>query len=116
MPRPRKCRKVCRLPVSNEFTPSASCAEWVVLTVDEYEAIRLLDYENFSQEETAVYMQIARSTVQTIYNGARKKIAKTLVTGAGLRIEGGEYTLCSGEEPFCSCGGCTEHKKMRCGE
>ena len=53
MPRPKKCRKVCCLPKAAEFTP-AGCAvsgPAVVLTVDEYETIRLIDKEGFSQEE-----------------------------------------------------------------
>ena len=53
MPRPKKCRKVCQLPKTEAFVPQPSCAsgEAVILTVDEYEAIRLIDREGFSQEE-----------------------------------------------------------------
>ena len=46
----------------------------IVLTVDEYETISLLDKEGYSQEQCAVFMQIARITVQRIYENARKKI------------------------------------------
>lgn len=88
----------------------------MTLTVDEYETIRLIDKEGFSQEECAGYMGVARATVQQIYNTARKKLAEALVGGIGLRIEGGEYTLCSGEETECGCGGCCKHRKEDCGE
>ena len=57
MPRPKKCRKVCRLPKTEAFVPQPSCAsgEAVILTVDEYEAIRLIDREGFSQEELELF-------------------------------------------------------------
>ncbi|MBQ5324976.1 MAG: DUF134 domain-containing protein, partial [Oscillospiraceae bacterium] len=45
MPRPRKCRKVCRMPVATTFAANSSKEESVILTVDEYECIRLVDYE-----------------------------------------------------------------------
>lgn len=112
MPRPRKCRKVCHLPDEKEFLPSNGCQgrPVMVMTVDEYETIRLIDYQGFSQEECGEYMHIARTTVQQIYTNARKKLARTLVEGLPLRIEGGDYQLCDGEEHTCGCGGCKKHR------
>jgi uncharacterized protein len=80
------------------------------MTVDEYEAVRLIDNEGFSQEECSEYMGIARTTVQMIYLSARKKIARTLVEGLALKIEGGDYRLCDGKEQYCGCGGCWRHR------
>lgn len=112
MPRPRKCRKVCQMPTTREFRPvtGISCESAVILTVDEYEAIRLIDRQGFSQEECSTYMQVARTTVQAIYNSARKKLADALVDGLPLRIEGGDYQLCDGTEEYCGCGGCRRHR------
>lgn len=110
MPRPKKCRKVCRLPEIREFQPTGKQSNCVILTVDEYETIRLIDKEGFSQEECAGYMQVARTTVQQIYNTARNKLAIALVDGIGIRIEGGDYTLCDGQEQQCGCGGCRRHR------
>ncbi len=112
MPRPRKCRHVCRLPGVLEFLPAGCSALGppIILTVDEYEAIRLIDKENFSQEECGIYMKIARTTVQQIYTSARKKLAQALVEGLPLKIEGGDYRLCDGAEEFCGCGGCRRHR------
>ena len=93
MPRPMKCRKVCQMPRTREFHPAGGSPrkEAVVLTVDEYEAVRLIDRQGFSQEECSAYMQVARSTVQSIYNSARKKLAempasrKAFCTGVTVR-------------------------------
>ena len=109
MPRPKRCRKVCSMPRVSEFAPVGEDADFVILTVDEYESIRLIDKQGFSQGECAVYMQIARTTAQQIYNSARKKIASALVDGMGLRIVGGDYRLCDRNEASCGCGGCSRH-------
>ena len=47
MPRPKKRRKVCRMPVADTFVANSAKEEEVVLTVDEYECIRLVDYQGF---------------------------------------------------------------------
>lgn len=114
MSRPKKCRKVCRLPKTEAFIPLSSCTvgEAVILTVDEYETIRLIDREGLSQEECGTYMQIARTTAQQIYNSARAKLAKALVEGLPIKIAGGDYCLCSGEEEQCFCGGCERHRRI----
>ena len=113
MPRPRKCRKVCHLPNEKEFFPSKGNQQQsaVVMTVDEYETIRLIDYQGFSQEACSEYMHIARTTVQQIYTNARKKLSIVLVEGLSLKIEGGDYQLCDGKELSCGCGGCQKHRK-----
>lgn len=115
MPRRKKCRKVCQMPAMREFRPvgGARCESAVILSVDEYEAVRLIDRQGFSQAECSRYMQVARTTVQMIYNSARQKLAEALVDGLPLRIEGGDYRLCDGKEEYCACGGCRKH---RCGQ
>lgn len=113
MPRPRKWRRVCCLPENNKFGPLNSPAEsmnYVNMSVDEYETIRLIDLEGFTQEECAGQMNIARTTVQGIYFDARKKLAESLVNGKVLFIGGGEYRLCDGNKK--ACGGC---RRQRCG-
>ena len=109
MPRPRKWRNVCCLPVSTEFgplNPSVEMKQPIVLAIDEYETLRLIDLEGFTQEECASQMNIARTTVQGIYSEARKKVADSLVNGKGLLIEGGDYQICDGMGMPCSGGGC----------
>ncbi|NLN98230.1 MAG: DUF134 domain-containing protein [Eubacteriaceae bacterium] len=116
MARPIKWRKVCCLPESSQFGPldtPTSSENHVNMTVDEYETIRLIDLEGFTQEACAQKMHIARSTVQGIYFEARKKLAESLVNGKVLSIKGGEYRLC--EEFGKGCGhGCHRRKKQIC--
>jgi len=106
---------VCCLPENKRFGPlnaSINQESYITMTVDEYETIRLIDLEGFTQEECADQMNIARTTVQRTYNEARKKLAESLVNGKVLRIEGGDYTLCDGLEKSCGSGACRRH---RCG-
>ncbi|WP_368293633.1 DUF134 domain-containing protein [Dehalobacter sp. TBBPA1] len=113
MPRPRKGRKVCCLPESSLFGPLNAVInqeDLVLMLVDEYETIRLIDLQGYTQEECAEQMHIARTTVQRIYNDARKKLAESLVNGKVLRIKGGDYELCEGLEKTCRCGGCRRHR------
>ena len=107
MPRPAKCRRVCHYPKTAAFSPApvAELRPPVVLTVDEYEAIRLIDAEGFSQEQCSQSMEIARTTVQKIYESARKKLAAMLVEGRPLQIEGGAFRLCDGRGAPCGCPG-----------
>lgn len=118
MARPMKRRRVCCLPESNKFGPmgvAAGKGERVIMMVDEYETIRLIDLEGFTQEECAEQMNIARTTVQGIYTAARKKLAESLVNGKILIIEGGEYRLCDGSGNGCGrARGCHRHGHRGC--
>ena len=101
VPRPRKFRKVCHFPENLEFRPENPWGEPIILTVDEYETIRLIDLEGFSQEECSVSMGIARTTVQLIYGTARQKLARMMVEGRPLQIRGGDFRICGGEDSAC---------------
>ncbi len=116
MARPVKWRKVCSLPERNRFGPlglKEGERSYVRMTVDEYEAIRLIDLEDFTQEECAEQMNVARTTVQGIYVSARKKLAESLVNSKVLLIEGGEYRLCEGRGSGCG-RGCSHHRRSSC--
>lgn len=90
MPRPIKRRRIEHLPVYRSFSPDDTAArECVFMTVDEFEALRLLDEEELSQAACALRMNIARTTVTAIYDSARKKTAEALVHGKRLLITGG---------------------------
>lgn len=113
MPRPRKCRRVCCMPDNWSFGPldgGSNERKTIVMTVDEFETIRLIDLEGLSQEECAKLMAVARTTAQAIYNSARVKLAECLVKGAMLTVGGGDYSLCDGEPCGCGCGHCHKRK------
>ena len=115
MPRPTKCRRVCHFPEVQEFVPTGMEEEKmpVILTIDEYEAIRLIDKEGMSQEQCCEWMQVARTTVQKIYDTARKKLACALVEGRSLKIEGGRFRLCQGRDTACGFDTCYKQQYYR---
>ena len=92
MPRPPRCRRICGIPKNDAFCPSrCEDIEPILLTLDEYEVIRLVDLEQQTHEQCAAQMDISRSTVQEIYESARSKIAAYLVHGKPLHITGGSF-------------------------
>ena len=96
MPRNTKCRRICQMPLHCKFSPDApSPRSPVILSVEEYESIRMMDHLGLNQEEAAARMAVARTTFQRIYTQARQKLARFLVEGLSLQIEGGSYALCS---------------------
>lgn len=101
------------MPESNLFGPltqSVGEREFVLMSVEEYESIRLIDFEGMNQEACADRMNVARSTIQRMYNDAKQKIADALVNGKVLKIEGGDYKLCEENEPTFGCGLCRRHR------
>jgi len=67
--------------------------EEVVLTVDEFEAVRLGDLEGMYHADAATRMGVSRQTFGRIIGAARQKIAEALVVGKVLRIEGGSFQV-----------------------
>jgi len=116
MSRPKKCRKVCNLPSVSVFAPfddPCGAEDVITLMIEEFEAVRLIDHQGLTQEECSQYMNIARTTVQQIYTDARQKIAAALVEGRMLRIDGGHYSICDGNEDRCACGACGRKKSRK---
>ena len=72
-----------------------------------------IDLEGFTQEECALQMNIARTTVQKIYSDARKKVADSLVNSKTMLIDGGNYQVCDGLGRSCSGRGCQRHRHGR---
>ncbi len=96
MARPKNCRRIAGFPGSKYFKPRGiplSALEEVILTVDEFEAVRLADFEGLYQEDAAPRMGVSRPTFGRIIESARHKIAEALVKGMALKIDGGTFEM-----------------------
>ncbi len=96
MPRPRLFRRVMFQPNVTYFKPIGvrmAGLEETVVTVDEFEAVRLKDLLGLGQEEAAKKMDISQPTFHRLVLGARKKIADALVNGKAIKIEGGNFRM-----------------------
>jgi uncharacterized protein len=92
VPRPFCNRSIAGRPAVSIFKPigiPVSELEEIVMTLDEFEALRLADLEGLYQEKAAEKMKISRPTFSRIVDSARRKVADALVHGKALRIEGG---------------------------
>jgi len=96
MPRPRKDRKVFQPPRIKGIKPigiPGRVLEKIDLSIDEYEAIRLADYENLSHIDAAVSMNISRPTFTRLIESARKKLAICIIDVKEILIAGGTYSF-----------------------
>jgi uncharacterized protein len=94
MPRPFRNRKICNPPKMKGFKPFGipMCEmEKVTLKFEEFESIKLVDYDMLSQDQAAIQMNVSRPTFTRIYNHALKIIAKAFVEGKAIEIGGGNY-------------------------
>jgi len=92
MPRPKNNRIVHEPPIFTEFKPAgvpATGLKQVLLSLDEFEAMRLADFIGMSHEEAADEMGISRSTFSRLIEKSRKKIAEFIFQGRLLTIDGG---------------------------
>lgn len=66
-------------------------SEETILTIDEFEAVRLKDLEGLDQDACAEKMDISQPTFHRLVIAARKKIADALTHGKSIKIKGGHY-------------------------
>ena len=94
---PRKLvpRKISAPPKIKGFKPYGITEELdksdiITLQFEEYEALKMCDYDQLNHCEAAAMMNISRPTFTRIYAIARQKMAKALVEGLQISIEGGK--------------------------
>ena len=94
MPRPKLFRTIQSPPAIDGFKPSgAGQGGEVVLSFEEFEAVRLIDFEGLDQSQAADQMGISRQTFGRVLRTARFIIAKALVMGFQLKVTGGCYQV-----------------------
>jgi len=90
--RPMKPRIISELPFVKHFTPSlpknmvGAPKPPVFLSYDEYEVLRLIDFEGLTQEEAGERMGVSRGTIWRLIKSARKKVISALVEGKEIFI------------------------------
>lgn len=96
MPRPFCPRRIAGRPAAPLFKPAGiPChgLDEIVMTLDEFEALRLADFEGLYQEDAAGRLGISRPTFSRIIESAHRKTADALLHGKALRIEGGPVEI-----------------------
>ena len=109
MPRRKRQRRISQPPahhgfrayhgrkvVNKELSP-------VILHFEEYESIKLMDYELMTQNDAAKFMDVSRPTLTRIYESARRKMAQALIEGRSLDIDGGNYEI---SKIWINCSNC----------
>lgn len=93
--RRKRIRKVVNPPTVKGFKPfgiesKEKNKEVVNLLIEEYEALRLCDYEHYNHFQASVMMDVSRPTFTRIYAAALQKIATAFVEGREIRVDGGK--------------------------
>jgi predicted DNA-binding protein (UPF0251 family) len=123
-PRSRTPRKISEPPLIKGFKPYGGKLgnkepASINLLLEEYEALRLCDYDRFNHEQAAELMGVSRPTFTRIYASALEKIAESFVLGLRIIIEGGHIYF---DSKWCYCNDCKskfsnpsgKNEKMRC--
>lgn len=90
MPRPRSLRFLEHCPQATYYKPQGipmSALKEIALSHEEWEALRLKNVENLTQQQAAEKMETSQSTFQRILTSAYKKISTALIKGMAIKIQ-----------------------------
>jgi len=94
MPRPKRPRCIISRPIIKEFKPEGVKERGeVILSLEEFEAIRHIDFEGLDQSQAAEIMNVSRQTFGRILKAARYNLSNALVNAYRLKIGGGCYRV-----------------------
>jgi predicted DNA-binding protein (UPF0251 family) len=99
-----KCRIIEQRPIASIFKPLnvfIQIDEGISVSLDELEAIKLVDFMGMYQEEAAGHMQVSRQTLGNTLRSARTKIADALINAKTLKIDGGSWRLSESHRFAC---------------
>lgn len=84
----RKKRYARRLDGPRTFNPKEQTnnTKIIEITLDEFEALRLSDYEGLSQIDAAEEMQVSRATIQRLLVSARSKLVEAILNNNEFRV------------------------------
>jgi predicted DNA-binding protein (UPF0251 family) len=107
----RVLRKVLNPPIIDGFKPYGQESEKrnldaVNLLFEEYEAIRLSDYNKLNHHQASVMMGVSRPTFTRIYASALQNVAKAFVEGRQIIIKGGKVYF---DRDWYHCGTCMSY-------
>ncbi len=112
MPRRRRLRKIVSPPKFKGYRPYGNIKhnkQNVELLYEEYEAIKLADYEFLKHDEACELMGISRPTFARIYESARRKIAKALVEAREIKTVYGDAWF---DKDWFVCSNCNSRFNM----
>ena len=91
--RPRKKKIVGGEPRTDSFSPKGrlEAPDEVTITLEEYEAIRLADYNQMQQGGAALMMGISQQSFSRMVRNARRNVSDALVNAKVIKIAGGDY-------------------------
>ena len=98
MPRPRLRRRISLKPNTTYFKPAGIRfvdLKETIITLEEFEAIRLIDLKSTQQIKAAKQMHISQPTLSRLLISARKKLADAIINGKAIKIQGGMYKIIS---------------------
>lgn len=85
--KPRACRRLSRERCHQPPTAASRAGPPVSLDLDEFEAMRLVDYEDKNQISAAGEMEVSRATVQRLLASGRRKVVSALLHERAIRVQ-----------------------------
>ncbi len=102
--RPKKVRYIQLMPKVTQFSPRGKPGrpDEILLTIDQYEALKLADYQGFDQTQGAIVMKISRASFGRILRSGRKRVADAIVNGKIIKIGVGDTQIGVRSKEFIS--------------